>query len=80
MLTILPSRRGVSTPAFTCHFRLDVLVGPPAQRLPGFALFGEAGSPDPADRRWPSGRDTAVPADLLRDAARALGTGALPVP
>ncbi len=52
----------------------------PAQRLSGIALFGSAGSPDPADRNWPPGDDLPIPDDLVAEADRRFGYRVLPRP
>jgi len=41
----------------------------PAQKLYGLALFGPAGTPDPADPRWPQDSQ-AIPDSLIEDAER----------
>jgi len=51
----------------------------PAQKLYGLALFSQAGTPDPADPRWPAG-SAAIPDALVRDAERLFGHRVLPTP
>ena len=51
----------------------------PAQQLYGIALFSD---PPAAthDRRWPCERDTAIPDDLIAEAAGVFGYRVLPTP
>lgn len=51
----------------------------PAQKLYGVALFAQAGTPDPADPRWPPD-SKAIPDSLVRDAERVFGYRVLPTP
>jgi hypothetical protein len=52
----------------------------PAQKLYGYALFGPAGAPDPADPRWPVGSDAPIPEELVQEARRLFRYRVLPVP
>jgi RES domain len=52
----------------------------PAQRLYGLALFGDPGTPDPTDPRWPGGHDIELPDQLITEARSAFGYRVLPTP
>jgi RES domain-containing protein len=52
----------------------------PAQKLYGLALFATAGAPESTDVLWPSGRQGAIPDELLDAARRVFGYRVLPTP
>jgi hypothetical protein len=51
-----------------------------AQKLYGYALFGPAGTPDPADLAWPAGIDAPIPDALVDEVSRLFRYRVAPAP